>query len=320
MRSEGGQVVERVGSAVSVVITCYNQARFLGEAITSVLGQSCAPGEVLVIDDGSKDDTAEVVARYPVVHYLPQANQGVVAARNNGWRKSTGDYIVLLDGDDRLLPHALEVGLKSLQSSDGCGFAYGRCGQIDAAGEPLPHTSPAPAGEDHYAALLRSNDIWMPGQVMFRRATLEMLGGFDAEFDHGSDHDLYLRIARSYPVHSHDQVVAEWRQHNTNTTRDAERMLKSSVMTHRAQREFVKANKRYEQAYREGARKVREYYGERVVSNILADIGAGGDRKRVLKSATLLLRYSPSVFLRHARRKLYRTLFNVKSKHEEEVV
>ena len=101
---------ERVGAderaeaaLVSVVIPCYNQAHFLGEAIESVLAQTYPHLEIVVVDDGSTDNTGEVAARYPGVRYVRQENQGLAAARNTGLRHSSGDYLVFLDADDRLL-------------------------------------------------------------------------------------------------------------------------------------------------------------------------------------------------------------------------
>ena len=292
-------------SLVSIITPCYKQAHFLGEAIESLLAQTYQDFEIVVIDDGSPDNVAEVAARYPKVRYVRKQNGGLPEARNTGLRESRGDYIVLLDSDDRLLPNALELGLENLQKDARYGFAYGRCRLMDADGAPLPQTSPVCVGEqDHYAALLRRNDIWMPGQVMFRRMVFDKVGGLIAKFDHGSDYELYLRITRQFPAISHDQIVAEWRQHGTNATRNAEGMFVSASLAHRAQRDFIKANKQYEQAYRDGAREVQEYFGERVVSKILANVNEGGDRAELMKSATVLLRYAPNVFFKHVKRKL----------------
>src|ERR671914_179204 len=104
---------ELVGAAlVSVVIPCYNQAHFLGEAIESVLAQNYPHFEVVVIDDGSTDNTSEVASRYPGVRCIRQENQGLAGARNTGIRHSSGSYLVFLDSDDRLLPDALDTDLK----------------------------------------------------------------------------------------------------------------------------------------------------------------------------------------------------------------
>ena len=100
---------------VSVVIPCFNAGHYLNEAIQSVLAQTHARIELLVVDDGSTDRTEEVACSDPQVIYLRQRNQGVASARNTGLRSSIGDSVVFLDGDDRLLPHAVEAGLKCLR-------------------------------------------------------------------------------------------------------------------------------------------------------------------------------------------------------------
>src|SRR5829696_6977365 len=123
---------------VSVVIPCYNQAHFLEEAIESVLAQSYKDFEIIVIDDGSTDDTGEVAGRYPRVRLFRQDNQGLAAARNAGLWRSKGEYLVFLDADDRLLPWALEVGLKHLRAHPECAFVSGYYRPIAVDGSPLP--------------------------------------------------------------------------------------------------------------------------------------------------------------------------------------
>ena len=98
-------------ATVSVVIPCYGQAHFLREAIESVIAQA-HPTEIVVVDDGSPDNTAEVAARYPQVRYVRQENKGLAEARNSGFRVATGDYLMFLDADDRLTPNAVEAHLK----------------------------------------------------------------------------------------------------------------------------------------------------------------------------------------------------------------
>src|SRR5215217_62523 len=92
---------------VSVVIPCYNQAHFLKEAIESVLKQSYAHYEIVVVDDGSTDETSEVASSYEGVRLIRQENRGLAEARNTGIKHSEGDFLVFLDADDRLLPEAL---------------------------------------------------------------------------------------------------------------------------------------------------------------------------------------------------------------------
>src|SRR5215217_7762241 len=92
---------------VTVVIPCYNQAHFLKEAIESVLKQSYAHYEIVVVDDGSTDETSEVASSYEGVRLIRQENRGLAEARNTGIKHSEGDFLVFLDADDRLLPEAL---------------------------------------------------------------------------------------------------------------------------------------------------------------------------------------------------------------------
>src|SRR3990172_2859967 len=96
---------------LSVVIPAYNHGRFLGQCLGSVLSQDLPDFEVIVVDDGSTDNTRAVMASFrdPRVRYSYQENRGSPAARNTGYRLSTGEYIALLDSDDLLLPHSLEV-------------------------------------------------------------------------------------------------------------------------------------------------------------------------------------------------------------------
>src|SRR5438874_6230903 len=95
---------------VSVIIPCYNQAHFLHEAIQSALAQTYSHREILVVDDGSADNTAEVTAGFAGIRYIRQENSGVSTARNTGLRESRGEYLIFLDADDRLLPDAVRVG------------------------------------------------------------------------------------------------------------------------------------------------------------------------------------------------------------------
>ena len=99
--------------SVSVVIPCYNQGRFLQEAIASATAQGELVPEIVVVDDGSTDETHAVATRDGTVRYLRQERSGLSEARNSGWRASSGDYVIFLDADDRLLPGAVEAGLEA---------------------------------------------------------------------------------------------------------------------------------------------------------------------------------------------------------------
>src|SRR5215208_7052146 len=127
---------EVVVGLVSVVIPCYNQAHFLGEAIESVLAQSYKDFEIVVVDDGSPDDTSEVASRYEEVRLIRQKNSGLAGARNRGLAEAEGAYVVFLDSDDRLMPEALEVGVRELASHPECAFVCGTLTYISVEGVP----------------------------------------------------------------------------------------------------------------------------------------------------------------------------------------
>src|SRR5215212_1699019 len=129
---------EVVVGLVSVVIPCYNQAHFLGEAIESVLAQSYPNFEIVVVDDGSTDDTSEVAAYYPGVRLVRQENKGLSGARNVGLARSEGEYLVFLDADDRLLHEALEAHLEHLKANPECAFVSGHYRFMAVDGSPLP--------------------------------------------------------------------------------------------------------------------------------------------------------------------------------------
>src|SRR6187200_250053 len=100
---------------VSVVIACYNHGRFLPAAVDSVLAQDYGEIELIVVDDGSTDETPDVAARYPVIRYLRQENQGAAAAKRAGLEASTGEFLMFLDADDTLLPGAIGSLVRGLQ-------------------------------------------------------------------------------------------------------------------------------------------------------------------------------------------------------------
>lgn len=291
---------------VSVVISCYNHARFIGETVESALAQTYPHVEVIVVDDGSQDRTSEVVARYGGVRYIQQRNQGVARARNNGLRATAGAFVTFLDGDDRLLPEAVSTGVRELDSHPDSMFVYGRCRLIDADGASLPTDANPLVERDHYLELLRGNYIWMPAQVMFRRGALEEVGGFDPAADHAGDYDLYLKLSRRHAVHDHLQIVAEWRQHSTNTSRNSFLMLRSALKVLRAQRPFLRKTQEYREAYRYGIGFYQMIYGDPIVEQVRADLHTPGRRRQAVSSAWWLLRYCPQI----VRVQLYRKLRN----------
>lgn len=255
-------------SLVSVIIPCYNQAHFLHEAIESVLAQSCAAVEIIVIDDGSPDNTAEIAGRYPGVRYIRQDNQGLSGARNTGIRTSRGQYLVFLDADDRLLPDALQESLSHFRDHPECVFISGHHRYINRDGSLRNEYPPEMVDDDPYVALLKRNYIGMHATVMYARAVFGSVGVFDTTLKSCEDYDLYLRIARRFPVYRHGQLVAEYRWHGANMSDHAPRMLESALRVLRSQWIYVRDKPAYVRACAVGIRFWRGYFGGRLLNGL----------------------------------------------------
>ena len=277
---------------ISVIIPCYNQAHFLTDSIESILSQTYPHHEIVVVDDGSTDNTGEVAGRYPGVRCVSQENHGLAAARNTGIRTSNGDYLVFLDADDRLLPHALEAGLTCLRARPECAFVFGRCRVVGIDGAPLPGWPQPRFDEDYYGSLLRGNYIWMTAMVMYRRAVFESVKAFSPQMKGAEDYALYLQITRDFAIYFHGHEVAEYRQHHANMTSDTPLMLRSSLAALQKQWRYVKTNPQYKEAYRVGLRFWRTHYGGRLATEISGQIRIG-QWKRALSGIALLLRHYP---------------------------
>lgn len=288
---------------VSIVIPCYNQARYLGEALESLAAQDHPTLEIVVVDDGSTDGPERIARRYPGVRVIHQKNAGLSSARNAGLRATQGEFVVFLDADDRLRPGAIRIGVERLIANRAAAFTAGRCAMIDDAGRRLPIEQRPLPRTDHYDALLRECFIWMPAAVMYRRARVEQLGGCTPGLDASADYDLYLRMAREFPVDTHDAIVADYRRHETCITARPGVMLRSTLSALAAQRPFVARDRRLAEAYGEGRRFWQRFYGSLLTDQIRADMRVPSRWGRALAGAVTLLRYAPRTFAHEMWRK-----------------
>jgi glycosyltransferase involved in cell wall biosynthesis len=279
---------------VSVVIPCYNQRDYLGEAIESVLAQSYPDIEIVFVDDGSTDRPYEdVVCRYGGIRSVWQENQGLAAARNRGLRETRGAYVVFLDSDDRLRPNAVSTGLQMHYQRFDHAFVAGHYCVIDEYGAFKRQWKRDPLGDDLYEALLRKNCIGMHGAVMYRRGVFELAGDFDVSLSACEDYDLYLRIARDLPVSRHEHVVAEYREHGTNMSNDPERMLRTVTTVLARQRDAVKGNALLEGALRIGLNRYRKQYGNRIAGDTADHLKeAAASLRQALHGLAVLARYN----------------------------
>jgi glycosyltransferase involved in cell wall biosynthesis len=307
------------GGKVSVVIPCYNQARFLGEAIQSVLCQGYTDLEIIVVDDGSGDGTEEVASGYaredPRVRLIRQENRGLAAARNRGLAEARGEFVVFLDSDDRLVLGALEVGVRELEAHPECAFVSGICRKITADGSIVPGWEQFRVRDDPYLELLRSCPVYVPA-VMYRRSVFDVVGNFDTSYKAAEDYDLYYRILERFPVYCHDTLVAEIRRHDANMTRDRALMLKYNMAALRSQRKRVKGNPRYKAAYKAGERLWRDWHGAPVVNQVRTHLREGRLR-RGLEGMLTLLRYYPQGILLVANRGVERERVARRLRHQQ---
>ncbi len=285
---------------VSIVVPCFNQAHFLGEAIDSALAQTYPAVEVVVVDDGSSDNSYEVAGRRPEVRRLRQPNRGVAAARNLGLAESRGDFTVFLDADDRLLPHAVELGMEALAKRPRIALAAGMSRDIGEDGTVIRSRRQPLVTQDHYLHLLEDCYIWSGSSVLYRRAPLESLAGFNQGLQAGDDYELYLNLARRYPIFCHDTVVTEYRRHGSNTTRDRALVLTSELRVLRRQRP---RDRRERDARRTGLRRTRSQHGP-VLAEQAAAAWCGQRRLEAWRNGLTLARHYPRGLLLFARRVL----------------
>ena len=291
---------------VSIVIPCYNHGAFLREALASI-GTPATATEIVVVDDGSTDNTADVVATFEAstsntFWCVRQQNAGLAAARNRGLRESRGQFIVFLDADDRLAPGAVDLGAATLDAHPECAFVFGRCKMMDREGNLLETSIQPRIVRDHYRELLRRNYIWMPGMVMFRREALERIGGFNHAVNASADYEMYLHIARHYPVYDHGQVVAHYRKHDANMSGNAARMLRETLSVMSSQRPFLEGDEASLIAYHEGWRNWQDFYGDQLTHEIRA---AAREHRwlEAVSKASVLGFYHPRGLWQHAKRK-----------------
>ncbi len=244
---------------VAVIVTTYNDSRFLPDALRSVFEQVRPPDEVIVVDDGSAEDPRDIVSRFPGARLIRQENQGLSGARNTGLLATSADLVLFLDADDILLPSALSAGLACLAENPDAAFVYGAYMMVNENLRAFGNVYYRPAGADAVATILLGNAIGMHATVLYRREVLAAVGGFDRTLRKVEDYEIYLRIASEHPVASHPEVVTLCRRHGRNMSLAAEDMLRVSIAVHDAYRPEPGETSR-RRAWSEGRELFRAYW------------------------------------------------------------
>ena len=209
--------------AITALIGTWNYAHTLPRAIDSLLSQTVEDMELLVVDDGSTDSTAELMAGYddPRVRFLERPHRGIAPTLNDGVAEARSPYVAVQDADDWSLPHRLERQLELLRSRPDVAVVGSRMREVDENGRELrPRTSFA-AG-DVGPKLLRYNPI--PNtSAAFRRDVFLELGGYDARYRYAMEYELWLRMAERHAVHAIDEVLSVRVMHGENQGASNER-------------------------------------------------------------------------------------------------
>jgi hypothetical protein len=197
-----------------------------------------------------------------------------------------------LDADDRLLPGALEAGLRGFDAHPECALVAGHCNLIRADGSFLKVLKHEPPDEDPYVAMLEKCHIAPPASGMYRRSVFEAVGDFDVTLSSCEDYDFYLRIARLFPIYRYDEAVVEYRMHGESMIRNSGRMLSTTITVLRSQRRYVKGDRRREVALKNGIRYEQSHWGDPLAERVREQIGQRR-WKEALGGAYLLGRYHP---------------------------
>jgi len=274
---------------VSVIIPAYNAARYLPFAIDSVIAQSYTDWEIVLVDDGSTDNTRALADSYrPILQdklqYIYQTNRGLPAARNTAMRAARGEFLALLDADDVWLPHRLARGVAIMDADPQTGLVHARVKRINPEGNIIGEL---PVELRHLSGYIARNiytrraHIVCP-TVLFRVRCLDSAGWFDESMRATEDRDLWFRIAQHDKIAYIDEVLAYYRLSPSSMTSDLDRLLTGQLY-------FVTKH------YRSGAATRLQYF--QAVGNIHRELGdslfRGGALKKAIRSYFRAVVYNP---------------------------
>lgn len=253
---------------VSVIIPCYNLAHFLDETIKSVLSQTYPNLEIVVINDGSSDNTVEVVKPYcdSKIKCITQTQQGVSVARNCGIRESKGAYLIFLDADDRLLPKALESSIKCLEANPQKDFVVNQCRWISEKGSPILTPPQIYLEEEYYFWLLCGVNLAnTTGAVTYRRKVFDSEIRFDPQFSAVEDCDFYLYLTRQFSGIYQKEVAVEYRKRLASLSTNNLKLLKDTLEVFNKHLKSTNLIEKYKKAIKVGKINIYIKYGTQLV-------------------------------------------------------
>jgi glycosyltransferase involved in cell wall biosynthesis len=218
---------------ITAIIPTFNSERYICDTVESVLVQTYPVHEVIVVDDGSADDTEKVLARYAGrIRYIRQKNAGPPVARNTGLAHATGDWIALLDSDDLWVRTKLERQMEYLEAHPACGLVYTDMKTFDDTGiieESVKVSRNLILPSGRIFPQMFAETLFQTSAVLIRKSCLDTVGGFDDALRMGDDYELFLRLARHFELGYVDEPLVLYRQHPTQGTRTWGKQLQQGV-------------------------------------------------------------------------------------------
>lgn len=278
---------------ISVIIPTYNHANYLKKAINSVLLQTYTNFEIIVMDDGSTDNTKEVISEFGTIKYIYQDNAGLSAARNNSIPHSKGEFLIFLDADDWLYPEALSIQMDYFIKYPELSFVSGAHSKIFVDENKFFKNSDFEIIDNHFLRLLQFNYIAHPAAAMFRRHIFDKYI-FDPHLKSCQDYDLYLYIAKNYNTVHHSQFVSAYRLHSNNMSSNYAHMLREILDIMLKHKAFISSEEE-RKAYKAGRKLVIDFYIKGLYWNKLRKFHT----KATEEEKMVLRKYKPSLYFKY---------------------
>ncbi|MEB3178365.1 MAG: glycosyltransferase family A protein [Nostocaceae cyanobacterium] len=218
-----------MGATVTIIMPAYNAAPYLAESIESVLAQTFQDFELLIIDDGSQDNTAEIARQYCEKDYrvklFSQPNQGVSNTRNKGIKMAKGEYIAFFDADDLWMPEKLAAHIEHFKSSSELGLSFARVEFMTFDGKPTGQFSNSRLKNIQPEYLYYENLVITPSNAVIRSRVFEEVEGFDKNLSGTEDADLFLRVkCQGWNVEGINRVLVRYRTSLAGVSSNLDRM------------------------------------------------------------------------------------------------
>jgi len=247
---------------VSIIIPVYNAEKFIKKTIESVLSQTYKDYEIIIVDDGSTDNSKKILDEFKdKVRYFKQANSGVSSARNRAIKEAKGEYIALLDQDDLWYSEKLKKQINFIKKNPNAGMVYSDCYYIDDKDKVISRVF---ENQKFYCGkifenLVIENFIPIP-TVLIKKEVLNKTGLFVENYSHAEEYDLFLRISKDYEVGFMNEALAGYRVHDTNLSKNIDKSLQEDIIV----KEYTlkKYAKQIEPVKNKIKRKLAEHYYE----------------------------------------------------------